>query len=169
MSLSQRVSCWSVGLAVLALCGPTFGKDLLGVYEDAVKNDPQIRAADANRLASRESRPQALAALLPQISGTAGYTRDHNGGNQDQIDSFNNQYYVVPLPYAQGNVEKQWALNLRQNVFSWQNWETPKFVGTGLRRLLPGGVIFRSSLPIYNWSQTIHPPILAVAERLAHR
>ena len=118
---------WAVGLAVLlALGGPVCAKDLLGVYEDAVKNDPQIRAADANRLASRESRPQALAALLPQINGTAAYTRDHNGGNFDQINSFNNQYYVVPLPYSQGNVEKQWALNLRQNVFSWQNWENLK-------------------------------------------
>jgi outer membrane protein TolC len=70
----------------IALTDSVAAKDLVGVYEDAVKNDPQIRAADANRLASRESRPQALAALLPQISGTAAYTRDHNGGNEDQID-----------------------------------------------------------------------------------
>jgi outer membrane protein len=125
-TIRRMGGCWAMGLAVLALSNPVFAKDLLGVYEDAVKNDPQIHAADANRLASRESRPQAVAALLPQISGTAAYTRDHNGGNQDQIDSFNNQYYVVPLPYAQGNVQKQWALNLRQNVFSWQNWETLK-------------------------------------------
>ena len=41
-------------------------------------------AADANRLAQRESRPQALAALLPQISGNAAYTRDHGSGAQDQ-------------------------------------------------------------------------------------
>src|ERR1700733_3108586 len=102
------------GLACMLLSGAlaqsAAAKDLIGVYEDALKNDPQIRAADANRLASRESRPQALSALLPQISGTAAYTRDHNGGNQDQIDSFNNQYYVVPIPYQQGNVEKQWSL-----------------------------------------------------------
>src|SRR5580704_18052839 len=102
-----------------ALAQSAAAKDLIGVYDDAVKNDPQIRAADANRLASRESRPQAIAALLPQINGTAAYTRDHNGGNFDQINSFNNQYYVVPLPYSQGNVEKQWSQNLRQNVFSW--------------------------------------------------
>jgi outer membrane protein len=124
--MRRVVGCWAAGLLGLALTGQILAKDLLGVYEDALKNDPQIRAADANRLASRESRPQALASLLPQVSGTAAYTRDHNGGNQDQIDDIQNQLYVSPLPYTAGTGEKQWALNLRQNVFSWQNWQTLK-------------------------------------------
>jgi len=103
-------------------------QDLVGVYQDALRNDPQIRAANANRLASRESRPQALAALLPQVSGTAGYTRDHSSGNQDQLDvnPANSALFVTPLPYAAGTFEKQWGLNLRQNLFSWQNWLTLK-------------------------------------------
>ena len=131
MSHKVAVGC-AAGLLGLVLAGQAFAKDLLGVYEDALKNDPQIRAADANRLASRESRPQALAALLPQIAGTAAYTRDHNGGNQDQLDVSSptanppNQLYVAPLPYTAGTKETQWALNLRQNLFSWQNWETLK-------------------------------------------
>ncbi len=89
----------------LSLAHSAVAKDLIGVYEDAVKNDPQIRAADANRMASRESRPQALAALLPQISGTAAYTRDHNGGNEDQIDVTpppTSIPYAAPLPYTAG-------------------------------------------------------------------
>jgi outer membrane protein len=105
------------------------GKDLIGVYEDALRSDPQLRAADANRLASRESRPQAIASLLPQVSGTAAYTRDHNGGNQDQLGYTpppNVTPYAAPLPYTAGTGEKQWALNLRQNLFSWQNWVTLK-------------------------------------------
>ena len=108
------------GLGCLLLAGAlaqgAAARDLIGVYEDAVKNDPQIRAADANRLASRESRPQALAALLPQISGTVAYTRDHNGGNQDQIDVTpppNSVAYAAPLPYTAGTGEKQWGLNLQ--------------------------------------------------------
>jgi len=117
----------SLGVLGLVLAGNTTAKDLVGVYEDALRNDPQLRAADANRMASRESRPQALAALLPQISGTAAYTRDHNGGNQDQLQvTPAGQLYVAPLPYTAGTSEKQWALNLRQNLFSWQNWVTLK-------------------------------------------
>ncbi len=39
---------------------------LLDIYDRAAQNDPEIRAADANRLATREARPQAWAQLLPQ-------------------------------------------------------------------------------------------------------
>jgi outer membrane protein len=117
----------SLGVLGLVLAGNTIAKDLVGVYEDALRNDPQLRAADANRLASRESRPQALAALLPQISGTAAYTRDHVGGTQSQpTPAPTGQLYVAEIPFTNGSTEKQWALNLRQNLFSWQNWVTLK-------------------------------------------
>lgn len=119
----------ALGLAFLLLSAvdTTPARDLLGVYEDSLRSDPQLRAADANRLASRESRPQALATLLPQIGGTAAYTRDHNGGNQDVLQvTPAGQLYVAPLPYTAGTAERQWGLTLRQNVFSWENWETLK-------------------------------------------
>jgi outer membrane protein len=122
--LLRGLGCVLVGIA---LVDGAAAKDLVGVYEDAARNDPQIRAADANRLASRESRPQALAALLPQISGSIAYTRDHNGGIQDEIyETPQGVPYAAPLPYTAGTGEKQWGLNLRQNLFSWQNWETLK-------------------------------------------
>src|SRR5262249_26413110 len=122
-------------LLALPLAAPA--KDLIGVFEDALHNDPVIRQADANRLAARESKPQALAALLPQLNGTAGITRDHSSGFESQI------FQVVPpsnpscsptpaLPQCHlaptrtadqiDNTIQQWSLNLRQNVFSWSNW-----------------------------------------------
>src|SRR5256885_3429263 len=72
---------------LLAFSGAAPAKDLVGVFEDAVHNDPVIRQADANRLAAREARPQAWAALLPQLNGTAAVTRDHSAGFQDQIST----------------------------------------------------------------------------------
>ncbi len=42
--------------------------DLKDVYKRALTSDPLIREADANRLAARESKPQAIAALLPQVN-----------------------------------------------------------------------------------------------------
>jgi len=50
-----------LGLTVALLASSTgvAANDLLGVFQDAVRNDPQIRQADANRLAAREARPQA--------------------------------------------------------------------------------------------------------------
>jgi len=84
----------ALGLALLSLAfaSAASAKDLVGVFEDALRNDPQIRQADANRLASREARPQAWSALLPQLSATASQTRDHSAGFADQI-----QFPVVNL------------------------------------------------------------------------
>ena len=110
---------------LLAVASTSWPKDLIGVFDDAVKNDPQIRAADANRLAQREARPQALAALLPQLSGTAAITRDTMSGRADtQQVNANNQPILVPQTTTMTTTTKQWNLNLQQNLFSWANWMT---------------------------------------------
>jgi outer membrane protein len=93
-------------LALLAASLPALGADLLSVFDLAVKNDPQIREADATRLAQREARPQAFSALLPQVSGSAGVTssRSSIGPDPEWVSS------------------DTLSLSLRQSVFSWQNW-----------------------------------------------
>src|SRR5579859_3721649 len=87
-----------LGLALLALAAATnvSASDLIAVYEDALTNDPQLRAADANRLAQREARPQAFAALLPQLSGMASIMRDNMSGTADtQSVNADNQPILV--------------------------------------------------------------------------
>ena len=137
----NRTATLALVLLALPLAAPA--KDLIAVFEDALHNDPVIRQADANRLAARESKPQALAALLPQLNGTAGITRDHSSGFQSQIFEIsppsNPTCTATPsLPQCQPHLEvartadqidntiQQWSLNLRQNVFSWSNWMTLK-------------------------------------------
>ena len=111
------------GLWSLAAAPAVPAKDLIGVFEDALTNDPQLRAAEENRLAQREARPQALAALLPQLSGTASITRDTTSGQSDtQAVNANNQPILLPQFDSIGTTTKQWSLNLQQNVFSWANW-----------------------------------------------
>ena len=69
--------CGSLRLAVSRCSAARFRRPTcLSVYERALQNDPLIREADANRLASRESKPQALAALLPQFNAGGSYTKD---------------------------------------------------------------------------------------------
>lgn len=116
-------------LCALAFSGIVAAKDLAGVYEDALKNDPTIRQADANRLAAREARPQAWSAVLPQIVGTASTLKDHNSGYQDTISSIPNPIDpnnpligVIPLPTTLDSTTRGWAVNLRSNLFSWTNW-----------------------------------------------
>jgi outer membrane protein len=100
--------------------------DLLSVYQDALASDPAIREADATRKASRESRPQAWAALLPQISGNASLTRGTQDSTQttpQNVDA-NGQVLVFTRRAHITPDTKTWAINLRQNLFSWQNWAT---------------------------------------------
>jgi outer membrane protein len=128
--LVRRSGAVFVGLLLaVGAAGGADAKDLVGVFQDAVQNDPQIRAADANRLAQRENRPQAIAALLPQITGSASYTIDHSSGNQDQ-PNYNAPLIggppVIHIPYTTDTHETRWGLNLRQNLFSWSNWVTLK-------------------------------------------
>src|SRR5690348_449942 len=83
----------------LACAGAASAKDLVGAFHDAQQNDPQIRAADANRLASREARPQAWAALLPQITGSGSWTKDRQNGSISQFgfDSSTGGFIAVPF------------------------------------------------------------------------
>jgi outer membrane protein len=125
MKRAAPFACLLLIFAATAQC-----KDLIGVFEDALHNDPVIRQADANRLAARESKPQALASLLPQLNGTAGLTRDHTSGFQSSIFEVSNpanpngppQLVVAQTADQIDSTIQQWALNLRQNVFSWSNW-----------------------------------------------
>src|SRR5213082_2000091 len=115
-----------IALMLLTLSGVAASKDLAGVFEDAVHNDPVIRQADANRLAAREARPQAWAQVLPQLTGTASATRDHNSGYQDEIFA---PPAVQRFLTTTDTTTQKWAVNLRQNLFSCEKWMTLKEAG----------------------------------------
>ena len=77
----------AISLAVISLlaAGTASAADLMSVYRDALANDPTIRQADALRKASRERKPQAWAALLPQITGQGSYNQGSTNGTRTQI------------------------------------------------------------------------------------
>ena len=116
----------AIGVALLLIIGATSvsAADLMSVYQDALANDPAIREADATRKASREVRPQAWAALLPQITGSASLTR----GQQDSTQTFTQQDFITGLPVTgtrTANLRpdtRRWSIDLRQNLFSWTYW-----------------------------------------------
>ena len=117
----------TLAVLLLVFSGAAEAADLLGVFEDAVHNDPVIRQADANRLAARESKPQAISALLPQLNATAGITADHNAGTEVTfLSGPHNTLQAVTFPQETNTTTRQWALNLRQSIFSWSNWMTLK-------------------------------------------
>jgi outer membrane protein len=101
--------------------------DLVAVYQKALQNDPQIREADANRLASRESKPQALAALLPQVSASGGYSKIDQDASQTRLTQSNpadpNSPLVPRASTSNSDLKlKQYDLTLRQTLFRWDQW-----------------------------------------------
>jgi outer membrane protein len=124
-AMNRPLACLFIALALTSAAA---AKDLVGVYEDALKSDPQMRQADANRLASREARPQAWAALLPQISGALSRTQDTQDGSEGNLtfDPATGAPIPVTVPFTQNSTAKTWSLNLRENLFSWSNWMAVK-------------------------------------------
>lgn len=111
----------------LVLASSAQARNLVEVYDDAVQFDPQIHEADATRLAARENSPQALAALLPQLSGNWAISRTRT--QTDSVEAFPNPANaaeLLPLPFSVGGYtdERQYNLQLQQSVFSWANWKT---------------------------------------------
>ena len=122
---------------ILAACGiagassSAVGADLVEVYQRALQNDPVIREADANRLASRESKPQALAALLPQLSANGSYTTDNQEFTRVQPqpqdpDDVNSPVIPVNIKTESDTDGYQYRVELRQSLFRWDQWAALK-------------------------------------------
>src|ERR1700687_5496424 len=112
-------------LCVSAASAPA--ADLLAVYQRALQNDPQLREAQATRLAALETKPQALAALLPQISGNGLVTREHDSGSStitNPLSSPPGPVILQTYPFD-GRIittTHRYGIDVRQNLFRWENW-----------------------------------------------
>jgi outer membrane protein len=118
-----------LSLGMLMVAPAVQAENLLQVFDRAVANDPQVREADALRRANRESKPQALAALLPQVSAAASRTEadtSTTGQFPQEIEQPTGSGNRVVLNFIQANDSKpetdRWSIDLRQSVFSWANW-----------------------------------------------
>jgi len=121
-SLALLCAGFAIGLPVAAAAA-----DFAQVYQDALANDPTYQQANATYMAAREARPEAWAALLPQISGSAGRSLDHSAGLSTNIGSSAAGQPVPASFYATTHANaRQWSLNLSQELFSWSDWMTLK-------------------------------------------
>src|SRR5258708_6274806 len=117
-------------LTLFALCMSVTAApaaDLLAVYQRALQNDPQLREAEANRLAALEAKPQALSALLPQLSGTGTVSRERDTGSNDTtqpvtIAPGTTVLETFPFNGRVDTTTHRYGVDLKQNVFRWENW-----------------------------------------------
>jgi len=84
----------------------------------ALQSAPQLREADANRLAAHENKPLARSVMLPQIN--AGYEADH-----EEQDGTSRQFAAarfIDVPFTSTADTNFWSLELKQSVFRWDQW-----------------------------------------------
>ncbi len=108
-------------------CSAASAADLVAVYERALQNDPQLKEAEANRLAALESKPQALAALLPNLSGSGTVSKEKDSGQSNQTEAVQVQggpTVVESFPFdgRVTTITHKYGVDLSQNLFRWENW-----------------------------------------------
>ncbi len=105
-------------LAVALSCaGSAHAGALLDLYAQAEANDETLRSATFQRDAALESRPQALAALLPQVNGVGSYAL------QDNSNSYSTARFGSPNPTTisqnSNTDDRVLSLSLSQAIFDW--------------------------------------------------
>jgi outer membrane protein len=126
--------CIAFATAALVLPGLALGADLTEIYHRALRNDPILREADANRQAALEAKPQALGALLPQLTATGSYTRDETSGTTPylvpaDLSNPTGPSVYAPVPNATTSDIRQWNVQLRQTIFHWDQFATLRQAG----------------------------------------
>jgi outer membrane protein len=107
--------------ALLFSASATMADTLTDIYELALKNDPTLRAAQANYRAGLESENIGLSGLLPQINANVNYT-----------DSAQNTVGTNPFSEITGvgvdnevdAISKGWGVTLDQRLFDMPAWFT---------------------------------------------
>jgi outer membrane protein len=102
-------------LALAMLPASAFAEDLLQTYELARTGDPQLSAAESDRLATKEGAVQARAAMLPQINGSATVSRTFPRG--DVMVDTNNDGDPDTAVDLEGSTQRTLGVNADQMVF----------------------------------------------------
>lgn len=116
----MRLKLSAVLLACLVAPAAVSAGQLLKVYEQALANDTRLQAAQHSRDAAVEARPQARAALLPQLIGT--YAREEGRSDGNSSFSFINPITgeaPPPTSFDGDTKDEALTLSLQQIVFDW--------------------------------------------------
>jgi len=98
---------------------PALGNTLSDIYEQALENDPQLRAARAAYLAGKEAKNIGRAALLPQITATGEYQELETEGASTTVLS---QDATFGRRGHTDTDSKGYSLTLSQQIFDLPAW-----------------------------------------------
>ena len=115
----MRKALMLLPVAALLASSLASGDTLLQIYEKAVQSDPQIREAEANRLAVRQGKPIARGSLLPQITGRGDFTKQRTVSETTSNDAQSGLFQLNTKRRVDG---PSWSLDLSQSLFRWDEW-----------------------------------------------
>lgn len=102
--LKQLVAC-----LVLAQAPNAYSEDLFTIYQQALEADPESKAAAIGVEISKEQTGAALSEMLPQISGSANWSKNESqSGNGRNDGSYNGTRYFVALNQTVFDFGKFW-------------------------------------------------------------
>lgn len=110
-------------LAALFACPAVgFSATLSEIYDLALQNDPQLRAANAAYLADREAKNIRRAGLLPQVAGTAEYAETDSDEDTSSVFVLNGLEVNSGVKGDGDADQTQFALSVQQPLFDLPAW-----------------------------------------------
>ena len=92
---------------------------LLEIYRLALLNDPVIRQAEADFLATSEVKRQARSGLLPSLSLSSSASDSHSLNPNPPLDFFTGEPSVVFSSSESDSESSSLSLSVNQTVFDW--------------------------------------------------
>lgn len=102
---------------------PVLADSLLEVYQQALANDPVVNRAKAQRDAAYKGIPLSRAALLPQISGSLGYSKSSRETTQTiQVtnDDGSTGFNIVDVDIDSNSTS--YGVDLTMSLYDHSNW-----------------------------------------------
>ncbi|MBB5207930.1 TolC family outer membrane protein [Chiayiivirga flava] len=121
MTALPRLRPLCAALLLSCAAGAAPAADLMQAYDLARQSDPQLAAADANRLVTQEGVPQARSNLLPQISASAGYNRTRSDSEGSRVISIDPPIISTQAGSSE-NSSRSYGIDLTQSIYDHRNY-----------------------------------------------
>jgi outer membrane protein len=115
----MRLSSLALAFALAGISAQAAATDLVQAYDLARNSDPQFASSEALKNAQAEGVVQSRAALLPQITADATFSRSESRSSGNQV------FAGTPTPTNSTSSESNsrgTGVNLRQSVFDFSNF-----------------------------------------------
>lgn len=109
--------------SLIATANLGYSDTLKQIYELAVQNDAQLKASEATFKANQETENIALAGLLPQINGSAGYSElNANSDSAETTAFFSGNPSTFGGASERRTQQESYSVSLSQPLFDLSKW-----------------------------------------------